>query len=108
MAIEVREVEQRFEAVVGGEVAGFAEFRDQDGRRTFAHTVVDPRYQGQGVAGRLVGHALDATREAGLQVEPLCSFVRTFLLEHPEHLDLVPGEDRGRFDLPAVEGPGRA
>ena len=98
--VEVREVEQRFEAVVGDEVAGFAEFRDHGGRRTFAHTVVDPGYQGQGVAGRLVGHALDATREAGLQVEPLCSYVRTFVLEHPEHLDLVPAGDRARFDLP--------
>ena len=100
MAIEVREVDGRFEAVVDGEVAGFAEFRDRDGQRAFAHTVVDRQHQGQGVAGRLVGHALDATREAGLQVQPLCSYVRTFVLEHPEHLDLVPVEDRRRFDLP--------
>lgn len=101
MADDVREVGQRFEVVVDGEVAGYAEFRDHEGRRSFAHTVVDPRFQGQGLAGRLVGHALDATREAGLTVEPLCSYVRTFLLEHPEHLDLVPPEDRATFDLPA-------
>ena len=102
MAIDVREGDQRFEVLVDGEVAGFAEFHDEDGRRSFVHTVVEDRLQGQGLAGRLVGDALDATRAAGLAAEPHCSYVRTFVLEHPEHLDLVPADRRARFDLPAA------
>lgn len=100
--VDVRRSEGRFEVLVDGEVAGFAEFHDDGGRRSFTHTVVDERFQGRGLAGRLVADALDATRQAGLDVEPYCSYVRAFVLEHPEHLDLVPADRRARFDLPAV------
>lgn len=101
--VDVQRSDRRFEVLLDGEVAGFAEFEDDGGRRSFTHTVVDERFQGRGLAGRLIGDALDATRQEGLAVEPHCSYVRTFVLEHPEHLDLVEAESRFRFDLPAAD-----
>ena len=66
----------RFEARIDGALAGFAEYADADGIRTFPHTEVDPAYGGRGVGSRLVDEALRATVAAGLRIRPLCSFVR--------------------------------
>jgi predicted GNAT family acetyltransferase len=79
----------RFEIAVGGTQVGYARFRDQDGVRTFTHTEIDRSVEGQGLGGRLVRAALDQTREAGLQVEPQCPFVRKFIEKHEEYGDLV-------------------
>jgi uncharacterized protein len=94
--------QSRFEVRVGAELAGFAEYRRRPGLIAFTHTLVDPRFGGQGLGGRLVRSALDTARAEGLAVLPFCPFVRGFIAGHPgEYLDLVPTEHRGPFDLPA-------
>ncbi|MGV9329593.1 GNAT family N-acetyltransferase [Streptosporangium sandarakinum] len=93
----------RFEVVVDGEVAGFAEYRQAGDRRSFTHTEVDPRFEGRGLGSILVRGALDATRAAGLSVLPFCPFVRRYIERHPDYLDLVPGNQRARFGLPTGE-----
>lgn len=79
----------RFQLVVDGVVAGFADYRDADGVREFPHTVVSPEYGGRGLAGRLTAAALDSTRSDGLTVLPSCSYVAAFIDSHPEYSDLV-------------------
>ena len=46
---------------------------------------------------------LAAARERGLNVHPYCSFVRHYLAEHPEELDLVSDEDRPHFGLATAD-----
>lgn len=92
--------QQRYEIVVDGEVAGYSEYHDHSGRRSFTHTVVEPAYEGQGLASTLVRAALDDTREHGLAVLPYCPYVREWLTRHPDYADLVPASERARFDLP--------
>jgi hypothetical protein len=46
-----------------------------------------------------VGGVLDAARERGLTVLPYCSFVRHYIEQHPETLDLVADEDKPTFGL---------
>ena len=92
----------RFEIRVGGELAGFTEYRRAPGLIAFIHTLIDPRFEGQGLGTRLVTDALDDVRAAGLAVLPFCPFVRAFIANHPdEYLDLVPQGHRSQFDLPA-------
>jgi predicted GNAT family acetyltransferase len=100
---EVRDVPElsRFEIRVGGELAGFTAYIRRPPLMTFTHTEVDPRFEGQGVGGRLVSQALDATREEGLAVIPVCPFVRAYIAGHPAYLDLVPAGRRAEFGLPA-------
>jgi len=90
-AVEIRQdaAAGRFHVVVDGVVAGFADYRDADGVREFPHTVVEPEYGGRGLAGRLVGTALDATRDEGLRIRPTCSYVAAYVDKHPEYADLV-------------------
>ena len=95
--IQVRDdrVAARFEILVDDVVAGYADYRDEPasdagpGVRTFPHTVVDPEYGGRGLAGRMVGEALQATREAGLRVRPACSFVARYVEKNPGSADLA-------------------
>ncbi|MCR8671727.1 N-acetyltransferase [Agrococcus sp. HG114] len=66
---------QRFEARIDGALAGFADYRDGDGVRSFPHTEVDPAFGGRGVGSQLVDQALRATIAEGLRIRPQCSFV---------------------------------
>ncbi|UXA18223.1 GNAT family N-acetyltransferase [Mycobacterium sp. SMC-4] len=79
----------RFSIAVEGRTVGFADFHDRDGTRVFPHTEVDPTYQGRGLATILVREALEATREAGLQVLPQCWMVAEFIDKNPEFAGLV-------------------
>jgi predicted GNAT family acetyltransferase len=93
---------QRFEIRVDGDLAGFTEYRRNRGLIAFIHTLIDPRFEGQGLGTRLVTEALSEVRGAGLAVLPFCPFVRAFIADHTgEYLDLVPEGYRSEFGLPA-------
>jgi hypothetical protein len=92
----------RFEIRVGGEVAGFTEYHRRPGLIAFVHTLIDPRFEGHGLASKLVDTALTEARTDGLSVLPFCPFVRAYIAGHTEYLDLVPEDMRAKFDLPAT------
>jgi predicted GNAT family acetyltransferase len=93
---------QRFEIRVDGKLAGFTEYRRSPGLIAFIHTLIDPRFEGQGLGTRLVTEALRKVRSDGLAVLPFCPFVRDFIASHPsDYLDLVPDVYRSEFGLPA-------
>jgi uncharacterized protein len=81
--------ERRYEARLGSEVVGYIAYRFEPGRMTLVHTEVDPAFEGQGIASRLVAGALDDIRDRELSLVPVCPFVRSYLQRHPEHADLV-------------------
>jgi len=83
----------RFTIAVDGTPAGYAEFADRDGRRTFPHTEVDDAFQGRGLATILIGDALQQTRAAGLRIVPVCPMVAAYVKKHPEFDDVVDTAD---------------
>ncbi|MGY1836375.1 GNAT family N-acetyltransferase [Blastococcus sp. SYSU DS0510] len=87
----------RFEALVDGTVAGFAEYRRRGSSVAFTHTVVEPAFEGRGVGSALARGALDAVRAEGASVLPLCPFIRGWIHRHPDYADLVPAERRAQF-----------
>jgi hypothetical protein len=91
--------EHRFEATVDGELAGFAIYHRSPGQIAFTHTEVDDAFEGHGVGSRLATVALDAARAEGLAVLPFCPFIRRYIAEHGDYLDLVPKSERERFAL---------
>jgi uncharacterized protein len=105
-AAEVRVLDvperSRFEIHLDGELAGFAEYHRRPSLIAFTHTLIDPRFEGRGLASRLVRTALSEARSAGLAVLPFCPFVRSYIAGHSdEYLDLVPADMRDAFELPA-------
>ncbi|HET6560331.1 MAG TPA: GNAT family N-acetyltransferase [Marmoricola sp.] len=83
----------RVEAVLDGEVVGFSEYKARtDTVRSFLHTEVDDRMEGQGVGGQLVRGVMDVAREQGFKILPYCSFVRSYMRDHEDTHDvLAPG-----------------
>ncbi|WP_462418968.1 GNAT family N-acetyltransferase [Kytococcus sp. Marseille-QA3725] len=83
--------EQRFEGLIGDELAGFTEYEITDGVQVMPHTVTLSDFRGRGVARVVVEAGLQAAREAGRTVRPDCSYVRRVVEEDPRYSDLLVG-----------------
>jgi predicted GNAT family acetyltransferase len=93
----------RFEIRVDDRVVGLASYHVDGDVMTLPHTEIDPSMGGRGLGTTLVREVLAAARSRQLHVLPYCSFIRKYLVDHPEDLDLVAEEDRPTFGLsPAV------
>jgi len=104
MEITVVDVPERgrFEIRDGDRVVGMASYHVEGDVMTLPHTEVDPSMGGRGLGTRLVTGVLAAAREQKLHVLPYCSFIRKYLVDHPDDLDLVAESDRPTFGLAAA------
>ena len=93
----------RFEIRVDDQLVGLASYHVDNGVMTLPHTEVDPSMGGRGLGTMLVSAVLDAARERGLHVLPYCSFVRLYIQQHPELIDLVSEQDRPHFGLATAD-----
>jgi predicted GNAT family acetyltransferase len=90
---------QRYEVRVDGELAGFSQYHEKPGQIAFTHTEIADRFEGQGLASRLIAFALDDARRRGPAVLPFCPFVNDYIQRHREYADLVPADRRAEFEL---------
>jgi len=81
----VHEPGKRYYVEVDGHVAEASYTEAADGTRSFNHTFVPDAMRGQGIAARLVRHALDDTRQSGHRFLAVCSYVQRFVEQHPEY-----------------------
>jgi uncharacterized protein len=72
---------ERFELRVDGTLVGVADYRRHGDVITFTHTEIDAEQRGRGLAAVLVGAALEASAEAGLEVVAVCPYVREYIDE---------------------------
>ena len=77
----------RFELAEQGMLA-VADYRVQAGRMIVPHVEAAPGLRGTGAAGRLMEGVLEAARERGLKVVPLCGYADAYMRRHPEYADL--------------------
>ncbi len=91
--------EQRYEPAVDGELAGFAAYCTQPGLIAFLHTEVEDAFEGHGVGSMLIREALEDARRRGSGVLSFSPFVNSFIAEHREFVDLVPGSRGEEFGL---------
>ncbi|SNR40513.1 GNAT family N-acetyltransferase [Blastococcus mobilis] len=89
----------RFEVRLDDRVVGLASYHVDGSTMTLPHTEVDPGVGGRGIGSALVAGVLAAARERGLTVLPYCSFIRHYIQQHPECVDLVAPADRPHFGL---------
>ncbi len=90
----------RYEVRVGGELAGYAEYRLHGDHITFTHTEMDDAYEGEGLGSKLSRAVLDAARDAGLAVYPACPFIARYIKRHPHpYLELVPEKVREKYGV---------
>jgi predicted GNAT family acetyltransferase len=79
----------KYEARIGANIAGFADYHRQPGLVTVLHTEVDPQFEGQGVGSALIRSMLDDIRENEARVLAVCPFAKAYLQRHPEYAGLV-------------------
>jgi predicted GNAT family acetyltransferase len=93
------EDESRWEARIGGQLAGFAAYQLTDELVVFTHTEVDPAFEGSGVGSALARQALDEVADEGTRkVMPLCPFIKAWIGRHPDYVHLVYGVSTGTGD----------
>ncbi|MGW7355305.1 GNAT family N-acetyltransferase [Streptomyces sp. NPDC054802] len=93
--------QRRYEIHDGEALAGFSDYELTGRSIAFTHTETLPEFSGRAMARHLVTGELDDARSRGLAVLPFCPYVRKIIAEDlPAYLDLVPEDDRERFDLP--------
>lgn len=90
----------RFEIDLGDGSFAIAEYTLPAGKIMFTHTEVPEAHEGQGLGTKLIRFALDAARERGLKVIPICPFFAAYMQEHAEVQDLLDTAWRKRFGLP--------
>ena len=88
-SVQKNEAAGQYEILVDNEVAGFATYADADGVRDLPHTVVDPKFRGQGLSKPLIQAALDDARADDLKVTPTCPTVERFIDQNPSYQDLL-------------------
>ncbi|MDI9897521.1 GNAT family N-acetyltransferase [Rhodococcus sp. IEGM 1381] len=85
----------RFDLFVDDELVGILGYRFGDGDvgdgRVVAlmHTVVKEEYGDRGWAGVLVRASLNTARDRQWRIVPICTYVRRYLAQHEEFLDLI-------------------
>ena len=102
MSTEVRNntALERFEIHVDGALAGYAEYQDTASERAFVHTEIYPQHEHQGYGRTLVGAALDASRDEGYGILPLCPMVKHYVETNSQYVASVPQWARERLGLP--------
>ncbi|SIS56535.1 GNAT family N-acetyltransferase [Alicyclobacillus vulcanalis] len=72
-----------------GERIGYVSCTDRgDGVWTIDHTVVDPAYQGQGLAAKLVDELVAMARENNVKLLPICSYAVLRFRRRPDYADV--------------------
>ena len=92
----------RFEADLGDGLLAIAEYTLPAGKIMFTHTEVPTEHEGKGVGSALIRYSLDAARERGLKVIPICPFFAAYMQKHAEVQDLLDDAWRIKFGLEPI------
>jgi predicted GNAT family acetyltransferase len=89
----------RWEATIGGQVAGICEYNLLTDAVMFTHTEVMTEFEGRGVGSALARRVLDAARANGQHVIPVCQFIAAYIRKHREYADLVRPDVQRAFKI---------
>lgn len=79
---------QRFTVSADGEVAELS-YRTMGNQIIFQHTGVPAALEGRGIGSALAKAGLNYAQQNGMEVIPLCPFVRSYIERKPEYQSLV-------------------
>jgi len=90
-ALEIVDVpaDRRYEARLGGELAGWVDYHRVRNRLVALHTEVLPEFGGRGIGSTLVRRVIDDARAGGSTITPRCPLFIAHFERHPEDRDLV-------------------
>ncbi|HIW64672.1 MAG TPA: N-acetyltransferase [Candidatus Alistipes intestinipullorum] len=80
--------QHRYEFRLDGGIA-YVEYEPDGGIYRLTHTIVPPRFEGQGIAAELVAATLEEFRRRDEMIVPQCSYIVRYIERHPEWQALV-------------------
>lgn len=84
------EAEQQSAAYDGDKQIGECQFNiDRNGKWVIVHTGVRPEYNGRGIAKRLVECIIEAARERGVKIIPVCSYAQHMMNGKDEYKNVL-------------------
>ena len=89
----------RFEIDLGDGTFAIAEYTLPAGKMMFTHTEVPDAHEGKGIGTMLIRFALDAARERGRKVIPICPFFGAYMQKNTDTHDLLDSAWRRQFGL---------
>jgi uncharacterized protein len=97
---------RRFEVYADGQLAGYVSYRVRNGQMSIYRTWTHQGFQRRGLASAAVRAALQWACSRDLEVLPYCGFMSWYIGQNDEYLDLVPEDQRRRFNLQPKHGSG--
>ncbi|MET0542666.1 MAG: GNAT family N-acetyltransferase [Variovorax sp.] len=91
--------QHRYEATIGGALAGYAEYNLLTDAIMFTHTEVLQAFEGKGVGSTIARHVLDEARAKSLHVIPVCQFIAGYIRKHREYAELVRPDIQRAFKI---------
>jgi predicted GNAT family acetyltransferase len=88
VTIEFRPEEMRAVALDQGKVIGECTVTASGRIWLLTHTGVDKAYGGQGIAGQLVDSVVEAARQQGIKIHPLCDYAQRRFASHQDYDDV--------------------
>lgn len=85
-----------YDAVLGDRVVGMIMYERRGDRMVIRHTIVDPEFRGQGIAGALARAALDDLLASGMTLTNYCGFIAGFIKRNPGYARLIDARQPGR------------
>lgn len=74
MKIIFNKEEKEAQAIDEGKKVGFCQYEEDGSLWKITHTVVDKKYGGQGLAGKLLDQVIAAARKNNKKILPICSY----------------------------------
>ena len=88
--IVFEEAEQQAAAYDGDKMIGECQYTvDRTGKWVIVHTGVRTEYNGRGIAKRLVECVIEAAREHGVKIIPVCSYAQRMMSGKDEYKDVI-------------------
>ena len=89
ISIVFEEENKRSAAYLNGKQIGECEYSDSGTKWIINHTGVRPEFEGRGIAKKLVLKVIEAARERGVKIVPLCSYARKLMTGKEEYQDVM-------------------
>lgn len=87
----------RYEMFVGGQLAGTAQYRMENGQLWLMSTSMLPLTEGRAVPEEFLLEVFNDLRRRRIEVLPFCATAREFMMANPRFIDLVPKTPPGHF-----------
>ncbi|MGM9510074.1 GNAT family N-acetyltransferase [Larkinella sp. GY13] len=93
-AVSINRAENRFELENYGQLSFIAYTPKDEKTLVLTHTEVPSKQEGAGLGSQLVQGTLEYIEKYNLEIIPSCSFVATYIKNHPEYNRLISQEYR--------------